>query len=58
MTGAVVTHQRFAGFVLELLEVGGLDLQVLGARSGHQSTRLIADQFKHHILHVAFLVLA
>ncbi|MBV2351768.1 hypothetical protein KUL97_08630 [Synechococcus sp. HK05] len=57
MTGPVVPHQRIAGFVLEILEVGGLDLQVLGASGGHQLARLITDQLKHHVLHLNSRVL-
>jgi hypothetical protein len=50
-------HQRLAGFVLEILQVGGLDLQELRTSGGHQLARLIADQLKHHILHLNSRVL-
>jgi hypothetical protein len=57
MAGAEMPHEGFAGFVLQILKVGGLDLQMLGMGGSQQLARTIADQLKHHVLHLNSRVL-
>ncbi len=52
MTRPEMADQRLTGFVLQLLKIGGADLETVLTGRRHQPPRLIADQLEHHILHV------
>jgi len=52
MTRPEMADQRLASLVLQLLKIGGTDLETVLTGRCHQPSRLIADQLEHHILHV------
>lgn len=51
MGSAEMTHQRLAGFVLQLLKVGGTDRDRLLLRPGFQLALLIVQHPEHHLFH-------
>jgi len=56
MGRAEVSHQGFAGFVLQVFKIGGLNAQPITGSHRLQTPRLITEQLKLNVLHVYFLV--